>query len=180
MDSATLKTIPEIIRAASATVLGILALLILVLAVLGFFFFKDEKNATYRFLVFLLVFAGTTAFGFAVLLAQRADAERVRIQRLPELKLNLAFSGADAANPYQAKVFAYVQPNGAFDGQYDSPQYLRKDVSTIPGPGGVILEFPKLTVGDRVYVEVEYQGKKWHSYPMKMLEANLQMNPVEQ
>jgi hypothetical protein len=174
-----LKTIPEIITAASGTVLGIVALLILVLAFFGYFFFKNEQAVRYRLAVFVLMFVGTAGFSFAALLAQRADAQRVQAQLLPQLKLNLAFSGVEAANPYRAKVSVFVQPNNHVEGEYDSPQYLRADIASVPGPGGVTLEFRQLAVGDRVYVEVEDQGKKWRSYPMTMLEANLQMNPEE-
>jgi hypothetical protein len=180
MSADALKTIPEIITAASRTTLGILALLIVVVAVLGFYLFKNEKTVRYRFGVFVLIFLGTAAFGWSVLIAQREDALRAQSQLLPELKLNLAFSGSDAANPYHSKVSVFVQPNNQLDDGYDSPRYLRTDIRSLPGPGGLVLEFRKLAVGDRIYVEVEDHGKKWRSYPMTMLEANLQLNPAEQ
>ena len=176
-----LKTIPEIIKAASQTSLGIFALLILVLALFGYFLFKREKAVRYLFVVFLLMFAGTAVFGYSALQVEREDAMRAQTQLLPELKLNLVFAGSEGANPYHVQVFPYVQPNNNLDDEYNSPKYLRKDVPTVPGPGGVILEFHKLAVGDRIYVEVkDDHGKKWRSYPMTMLEANLQMNPGEQ
>ena len=51
--------------------------------------------------------------------------------------------------------------------------------SGISLPDGVYLVFSKLKVGDTVYVEVSDQNKKWQSYAMRMLEANLQMFPEE-
>jgi hypothetical protein len=180
MSTDALKTIPEIINAASRTTLGILALLILVVAFLGFYFFKNERAVRYRFGVFVLILAGTAAFGLSALITQRDDAIRAQSQLLPELKLNLAFTGTEPANPYHSQTTVYVQPNAKLDGAYDSVEFLRTDIRPIPGPGGVILEFHKLAVGDRVYVEVRDRDRKWHSYPMTMLEANLQLFPVEQ
>jgi hypothetical protein len=180
MSNAALKTIPEIITAASRTTLGILALLIVVVGIIALYFFRNEKAVRYRFFVFLIMFAGTGVFGWSVLIAQREDALRAQTQILPDLKLNLAFSGSEAANPYHSKVSVFVQPNNQLDDEYDSPQYLRADIRPLPGPGGLVIEFRKLAVGDRIYVEVEDHGKRWRSYPMTMLEANLQLNPAEQ
>jgi hypothetical protein len=179
MSTDALKTIPDIITAASRTTLGILALLILVVAFLGFYLFRNERAVRYRFGVFLLTFVGTAAFGLAALITQHNDAVRAESQLLPALKLNLAFTGSESANPYRSVTTVYVQPSDKPDDPYDAHEFLRTDIRPIPGPGGVILEFRKLAVGDRVYVELQDQDRKWRSFPMTMLEANLQMFPVE-
>jgi len=178
MEEAALKTIPEIITAASKTGLGILALLILVLAALGFYFFRNS-GVHYRFAVFLLMFAGASVFGYAALVVQHQDAVQAQAQLLPDLKLNLAFPGDNSANPHRAQVMAYVQSKADDNLPLDAQQHLRRDVQAVPGPGGMYLVFRKLNVGDTLYVEVSDQNKKWQSYAMRMLEANLQMVPAE-
>jgi hypothetical protein len=185
MNEAGLKTIPEIINAAKSSNLGILALLILALAVVGFYFFRNS-GVHYRLAVFVLMLAGAAVFGYATLVAQREDAIHARedaihaqVTILPELKLNLAFPGDNAANPHRAQVKAYVTPKTEPDSAIDAAQHLRTDVQAVPGPGGMYLVFSKLSVGDTVYVEVSDQNKKWQSYAMRMLEANLQMLPEE-
>jgi hypothetical protein len=172
MGGAVLKSVPEIIKAASATGLGILALLILVLALFGFYFFQNSA-VLYRFLVFLLMFAGSVVFAYSALTVQQEDARRAQAETLPELKLTLAFPEKDPApNLNHAHVLTYVQSKMDSDStMIDSKQYLRNDVRTVAGPGGIYLVFPKLAVGDVVYVEAEDQGKKWHSYSMRMLAA---------
>ncbi len=178
MEETALKSIPDIITAASKTGLGILALLILVLAGLGFYFFR-HSGIHYRFGVFMLMFAGACVFGYAALVVQHEDAVQAQAQLLPDLKLNLAFPADDSANPRRAQVMAYVQPKTDPDSPLDAATHLRKDVQAVPGPGGIYLVFSKLNVGDTVYVEVSDQNKKWQSYAMRMLEANLQMLPEE-
>lgn len=56
---------PEIISAAAKSPLGLFALMILVLAVLGFFFFRQASERT-RVTIFLLMFIGVVAFGIAI------------------------------------------------------------------------------------------------------------------
>ena len=185
MNEAGLKTIPEIINAAKSSNLGILALIILALAVVGLHFFRNS-GMPYRLAVFVLMLAGAAVFGYAALVAQREDAIRAhgdvvqaQVMILPELKLNLAFPTESVVNPHRAQVKVYVRPNDESDSAIDADQHLRKDVQAVPGPGGVYLVFSKLKVGDTVYVEVSDQNKKWQSYAMRMLEANLQMFPEE-
>jgi hypothetical protein len=56
---------PEIISAAAKSPLGLFALMILVLAVLGFFFFRQASERT-RVTIFVLIFVGVVAFGIAI------------------------------------------------------------------------------------------------------------------
>jgi hypothetical protein len=62
MDASMLKSVPDIIKAASGTNLGILALLILVLALFGCYFFR-KSGVHYQFAVFIVMFCGVAAFG---------------------------------------------------------------------------------------------------------------------
>ncbi len=57
---------PDIISAAAQSHLGILALMILVVSVIGFWFFKEEPIWA-RFLVFFTFVSGTAMFGGAIL-----------------------------------------------------------------------------------------------------------------
>ena len=190
MDGAALKTIPDIIRAASSTYLGFLTFLMLLMGVLGFYLFRHSA-VQYRVIVFALMFAGTAGFGYSALLVQREEVLRIQqredarraqaqAQVLPELKLHLVFPETGAANPHRASVFPYVQRTSDGEGKINSPEYLRKDVEAVPGPGGIYLVFSKLAVGDRVYVEVQDQQKRWQSDEMRMPEANLRMNSAEE
>lgn len=56
---------PKIIGEAAKSPLGLFALMILVLAVLGFFFFRGASERT-RIAIFVLMFTGVTFFGIAI------------------------------------------------------------------------------------------------------------------
>jgi hypothetical protein len=56
---------PEIISAAAKSPLGLFALMILALAVLGFFFFRQASERT-RVVIFVLMFVSVVAFGIAI------------------------------------------------------------------------------------------------------------------
>jgi hypothetical protein len=59
------KTVPDIIKAASSSLLGILALIILVLACLAYLFFKGA-SVKVRVWIFLTLFLGATLYAFAI------------------------------------------------------------------------------------------------------------------
>jgi hypothetical protein len=60
-----IKSIPNIIRAAATSPLGIFALMIICLGVLGFTFF-NKANQYIKLLIYLLFFGGVVAFGFSI------------------------------------------------------------------------------------------------------------------
>jgi hypothetical protein len=176
-----LKTVPDIIKAASATNLGILALLILVLAVIAFVYFR-ERPAIYQLAVFVVMFLGVTAFGYAAISVQHKEAMQARedarkaetacveAQSIRDLTLKLNFIGTErAANPWTAKVVPMVQKS-------HEPERVLTDVVLLKGVGGIAVRFLRLDVGDRVYLVVEDDGLKWRSDDMRMLEAQLNMN----
>jgi hypothetical protein len=171
MPENVMKSVPEIIKAASGTNLGILALLILVLALFGFYFFR-KSGVGYQFAVFLLMFCGVSAFGYAAITVQMEDARRTSTA-IPDLRLSLLFVGQLAANPSRARVTAYVEKKAT------GKREARPEIVGHPGPGGIYLDFTNLLVGDIISVEVEDQGRKWQSFDMPMLQANLQMNLLE-
>src|SRR5271165_1529042 len=76
------KDWPAIIEAASKTPLGILALMILLLGVLGYFFFKDADQKI-RAGMFLAMLAGVIGYGAAIVHANSNSAKdtsyRVRV-----------------------------------------------------------------------------------------------------
>ena len=62
------NNIPEIIHAAAGSNLGIFALMIVALALLGFVFFRTSPHSI-RVGIFVLLFAGVSGFGFALMQA---------------------------------------------------------------------------------------------------------------
>ena len=66
-----MRNIPEIIEQASKSPLGILALMILALAFLGYFFFR-RANVNVRISIYLLLFVGAALCGFALLRARQS------------------------------------------------------------------------------------------------------------
>src|SRR5258707_9148296 len=83
-----LKSVPDIIKAAADSNLGILALIILVLTSLAILFFRKADD-TVRVGIFVLMFAGLGLFGWAMI---RANAQ---------------------ANDHSEKVAKTVTTNGA-------------------------------------------------------------------
>lgn len=59
------ENVPEIIGEAAKSPLGLFALMILVLAILGFFFFREASERT-RIAIFVLMFTGVVSFGTAI------------------------------------------------------------------------------------------------------------------
>lgn len=60
-----MKNLPDIIKAAASSNLGIVALMLIVLAGLSYGFFR-RSNEIWRFSALVLIFAGCLAFGYAV------------------------------------------------------------------------------------------------------------------
>ena len=60
-----IKSVPDIIKAAATSLLGIFALMIICLGVLGFAFF-NKANKYLKLVIFLLFFGGVVAFGFSI------------------------------------------------------------------------------------------------------------------
>jgi hypothetical protein len=60
------KSLPEIIKEAATSPLGILALMIVGLAILAFFFFRGASERT-RLVIFVMLFFGVATFGAAVM-----------------------------------------------------------------------------------------------------------------
>lgn len=70
------KSLPDIIKAAAQSPLGILALLVVALSILAYVFFARASVKT-RVGIFVLLFAGVLAFGVAVLRASDSNAPPV-------------------------------------------------------------------------------------------------------
>lgn len=62
------KTLPDIIKEASQSELGILALLIVAVGLLAYVFFRTSSDKV-KLIAFLLIFAGAAAYGIAVVRA---------------------------------------------------------------------------------------------------------------
>ena len=63
-DEEGVKTVPDIIKAAAVSPLGIFALMIICLSVLGFAFF-NKAHQYVKLVIFLCLFGGVVAFGFS-------------------------------------------------------------------------------------------------------------------
>jgi hypothetical protein len=124
------KSLPEIIKQAATSTLGILALMIIGLAILAFFFFRGASEIA-RVIIFVMLFFGVVAFG-AVVMQQakihRLDEEQTKIHRLDER--------IEAREPLAVSVEDNPARIGAFS---DLPIYgvIPADVRTTgsPGPG---------------------------------------------
>lgn len=171
MDPKALATVPDIIKAASTSPLGILALLILILGLLALRLFRGQPK--YRLAAFICFFGAMVGFGAYTLWLQHEDAAQAlaQVARVRDLRLHLLFAGAEAANPMRAAVYAYRQRLGQ-----SAEDTLSQSVQTIRGAGGVMLAFDELHMGDRLYVVVRDHGKEWRSDDMRVLEAQLAMN----
>jgi hypothetical protein len=90
-----LKNLPEIIKAASQSKLGIVALSCVALAVLAYLFFRSARIAV-RIGIFVLLFAGVVAFGVAMFRTTQAPSRVVQ--------------------PYQSEFGPAHRANESFDG----------------------------------------------------------------
>ena len=173
MDDASLRAAPDIIKAASSTPLGILALLILVVGALGFYFFRN-RGVGIQAMAFGLVFLAMVGFGAVAMSIQRSELlGKSTSLVIPDMTLRLIFPNNDVANPFHARATAWALRKST--GKKEQLPNIGH-----PGPGGLYLSLSNLGVGDIISVQVDDRGKKWQSYDMQMLEANLQMNPEEQ
>jgi hypothetical protein len=196
-----IKTIPDIIKAAATSNLGILALLIIVIGFVCYMFFRNAPF-NIRVWIFIVVLTGVVAFGGATLQAQRQESlaelnrERERTQqeqqrRVQGLTLKLIFpeqrpsqaqngghTNVDVAtevNPYEASVDAFVQKNDELDDK------LRNDlVRILRGAGGIALEFKTLEAGDKVHVVVHDGNRIWRSDDFIIPQAKLDVSRVGQ
>jgi hypothetical protein len=69
-----IKTIPEIIEAASKSPLGILALMVVALALLAYFYFKDAGQRT-RVRIFMVLFLGVVLYATAIVRESGSGAQ---------------------------------------------------------------------------------------------------------
>jgi len=70
---AAVRTVPDIIKQASASPLGIFALIILGVGVLAFYFFRTAP-VNVRTLIFVMMFMGVVLYGFAITRVAKGDA----------------------------------------------------------------------------------------------------------
>lgn len=179
-----IKSVPDIIKAAAQSTLGIVALALLLISAVVYLLLKNAPDL-YKVIVVVLMLIGAGAFGGAALIIQREEAknaleEKLRVQKeeiqrewmhtVQNLRLKLVFHETFPANIRNAEVYAYVQKHNEPD------MKIRKDlIRTIRGVGGIVIDFSKLEVGDVINVVVDDGNKQWRSDDMKMLEGQLQM-----
>lgn len=108
----------------------------------------------------------------ATLQAEVSNIDEV-IKELKEhdLRLNLIFPENDRANPFRAKVTAYVCKKGEY--KYKDKPY--ESIRVDNGYGGIVVYFDGLGLGDKLFVIVQEGDKKWKSYDMITPTAHLKM-----
>lgn len=89
------KSLPDIIKAAAQSRLGILALLVVALAILAYVFFA-RASAKVRVGIFVLLFAGVAGFGVAVLRSTDAGAPPKVADLSSEARTLLGAAAADS------------------------------------------------------------------------------------
>jgi hypothetical protein len=70
------KNLPEIIKASASSPLGILALMIIALAILAFYFFKAASEKA-RIMIFVILFVGVAALAGVIMRQSKIVAQRV-------------------------------------------------------------------------------------------------------
>lgn len=100
--------------------------------------------------------------------------EAVRELEDYDLRLTLIFPENDRPRPFNAKAYGYLRKK---DETVASPYTWRKKPDK--GAGGIVVYFDNLASGDKLYVIVEDDGKRWRSDDMVMPKAQLKMNSME-
>lgn len=98
---AAVEAFAKVIGAAAVSNLGILALLIIVLGLLAYKYFKDAHVAI-RFVIFVLLFSGTAAFGAAVMAAHNPVLAEIRTP--PKIGTANTVSKSDGSAPVEVGV----------------------------------------------------------------------------
>jgi len=90
-----------------------------------------------------------------------------------DLRLSLIFPDDNPPNPFKVNVHkAYVQKKGERETKpYELARFDK-------GFGGIIVNFEKLSLGDKLHVVVEGQDRKWRSDEMVAPAAYLRMYPI--
>jgi hypothetical protein len=87
-----------------------------------------------------------------------------------DLRLNLNFPDIGQVNPKETKITQYVRRNGGNADEIYAP------VNTPHfGPGGILVYFNGLNLGDNIYVVAEYAGQHWRSDDLPIPTAQLAM-----
>lgn len=94
-----LQSTPEIIEQAAKSPLGIFALMIIALSILGFFFFRTSSERT-RIAMFVLMFIGVASFGIATL---RSSSQTLSPSEVPR-STDTPQKAADVGGNWKAKV----------------------------------------------------------------------------
>lgn len=123
--------IPDIIEAAAKSTLGVFALMIVALALLGYAFFS-KANQNIRLAVFVMLFAGVVAFGIALMRAEK----KVREERE-------ASSKAPTSTEDRATVSSSAPPLSA-PSKKATPNVSNRSDVVVPARRAIVLE--KLTM----------------------------------
>ena len=177
MDANALSSIPEIITAASKSPFGLVALAVVALTAVALIFFKKDKG-WHKIAAFGFMVTGATAFTYALLQVQRDDAARQvsAASTIRDLRLHLVFDVGSPIHPMDTtvRVLPYIQHSGEME-----EKLVKENVRFMRGAGGLVVNFTRLSVGDRLYVVVEDHGRRWRSDDMQLPEAQLAMSAIQ-
>lgn len=93
--------------------------------------------------------------------------------KIYDMRLSLIFPEDNPPNPFKLTSYnAYVQKKGERETRlYELARFDK-------GQGGIVVNLEKLNFGDKLYVLVQEQNKKWRSDEMIAPAANLKMYPI--
>lgn len=90
-----------------------------------------------------------------------------------DMRFNLIFPDDNPPNPFKLTSHnAYVQKKGERDSRlYELARFDK-------GEGGIVVNLEKINFGDKLYVIIQEQNKKWRSDDMIAPAAHLKMHPT--
>ncbi len=151
-----IKHAPQIIESAAKSPLGIFALMVLAVSVLGFTFFHDASEAT-RAGIFVLMLVGVGAFGFAAVRSAPAGAARDEETSSPAEAVDSPAAGGGAAVSLRRKP-ATVSGDQV---KVSLAKYGFYDKRWNPGGGRAAVRYETKVLDDAVVVVDGSAGLMW-------------------
>lgn len=159
---------PKIIEAAARSPLGILALMVMALALVGVFLFQDAAESIRR-LVFILLFVGVVGFAVALMRGTKQASYPSVEGEKPLAAAKLVQLRHEAKTLSSDGLRASLVRCGLFDQGFN------------PGASGITHQYEQRLVGDVVLIADHSCGLLWQSgasQPMTLPQARLYLNEL--
>lgn len=177
MEADVVQHVPSIIEQAAKSPLGLFALMVIALSVLGFVFFRDASERT-RIAMFVLLFVGVASFGVAAMRVTPGEAKPPAVgaaaadidgEWLAEVKYDWGdgYSETFALNYDGTEVMGTASYLGRkralFDGELkgDRISFITKTQEAMGGDDstrGVVHHYTGKVVGDRIRFTLRSEG----------------------